>query len=96
MLAKESRHMSDNGKARNLARGEAKSRIHWGAEVEEVLELLRANDGIEGHEADAIVSEAVSARRSAIRKNATLALVFAVIGLSIPATYFGFRASLVL
>jgi hypothetical protein len=83
--------MSDSGKRRDLARGEATSAIHWGRDVEEVLELLRANYGIEGEEADAIISDAVCARRSAIRKKAMLALIFAVVGLAIPAAYFAIQ-----
>lgn len=83
--------MSDIEKRRDLARGEAKSKIHWGADLEEVLELLRASYGIEGDEAEAIISDAVSARRSAIRKKALLALVFAVIGLAIPVAYFAIQ-----
>lgn len=83
--------MSDTEKRRHLACGEAKSKIHWGADVEEVRELLRANYGIDGDQAEAIVSEAIIARRSAIRKKATLALVFALVGLAIPVAYFAIQ-----
>jgi hypothetical protein len=83
--------MNDDAKRRKLARGEAKTKIHWGGDVEEVLDLLRTNYGIEGEEADAIISDAVSARRSAIRKKASLGLVFAMIGLAVPVAYFSIQ-----
>jgi hypothetical protein len=83
--------MIDEAKRRDLARGEAKSKIHWGADVEEVLELLRANHGIEGEEADAMIAEALRFRRSAIRKRASLALVFAAVGLAVPVAYFAIQ-----
>jgi hypothetical protein len=83
--------MKDEAKRRDIARGEARSKIHWGADVEDVLELLRADYGIEGDEADAIISDAVSARRSAIRKKASLALLFAAIGLAVSVTYFAIQ-----
>lgn len=83
--------MSETEKRRVLAHGEARSKIHWGADVEEVLELLRVSYGIEGAEAESIIAEAVSARRSAIRKKASLALAFAVIGLAIPVAYFAIQ-----
>jgi hypothetical protein len=83
--------MSDDTKRRDLARGEATSKIHWGADVEEALELLRANYGIEGDEADAIIADAVKARKSAIRKKASIGLVFAAIGLAVSVTYFAIQ-----
>ena len=83
--------IDDDVKRRELARGEAKSKIHWGADVDDVLDLLRANYGIEGVEAEAIVSDAIIARRSAIRKKALLALMFALIGLAIPVAYFAIQ-----
>jgi hypothetical protein len=76
---------------RRLARGEATSRIHWGAQVEEVFELLRANYGIEGNEAEVIVSDALAARRNAIRKKASIALAFALFGLAVSVSYFAIR-----
>ena len=83
--------MKDEAKRRDIARSEARSKIHWGADVEDVLELLRADYGIEGDEADAIISDAMSARRSAIRKKASLGLVFAAIGLAVPVAYFAIQ-----
>jgi hypothetical protein len=83
--------MVDEAKRREIARGEAKSKIYWGADVEEVLEFLRAGHGIEGDEADAIIGEAIAARRSAIRKKASLGLVFATIGLAVPVAYFAIQ-----
>lgn len=83
--------MIDEAKRRDLARDEAKSRIHWGADVEDVLQFLRAEHGIEGDEADAIIGDAVRARRSAIRKKASLGLVFALVGLAIPVVYFSIQ-----
>lgn len=86
--AKESRHVNNTGKRRDLAHGEAKSKIHWGADIDEVLDLLRTSYGIEGDEAEAIILDAVAARRSAIRKKAMLALLFALVGLAVPTAYF--------
>ena len=83
--------MSDSSARRDLAYGEACSKIHWGADGAEVMELLRTNYGIEGDEADEILSAAIVARRSAIRKKAVVALIFAVIGLAIPAGYFAIQ-----
>ena len=83
--------MDNDVRRRELARGEATSKIHWGADAEEVLELLRANYAIEGDEADAIVSNAIEARRSAVRKKASLGLVFALIGLAVPVAYFAIQ-----
>jgi hypothetical protein len=83
--------MTDDPKRRDIARGEAKSKIYWGADVEEVLEHLRANHGIEGEEADAVVADAVKARRSAIRKKAAIGFGFAVIGLAGSITYFAIQ-----
>ena len=83
--------MNIDAKRKDLAHGEAKSKIHWGADVEEVSELLRTNYGIEGDEADAIISDAIAARRRAIRNKALLGLVFALIGLAIPTTYFAIQ-----
>jgi hypothetical protein len=88
---KDLRSMNNDPKRRDIPRGEAKSMIHWGADIEEVLALLRANYGIEGDEADAIVLEALSARRSAIRKKALLGLVVAAIGLAVPVAYFAIQ-----
>jgi hypothetical protein len=78
-------------KRRDMARGEAKSKIHWGADVEEVLERLRTTHGIEGDEADAIIAEALSQRRSTIRKRAALTLVVAVVCFSMPVAYFAIQ-----
>src|SRR5688572_616561 len=83
--------MIDETTRRYLARGEAKSKIHWGADVEEVLEFLRTDHRIEGDEAEAIIGDAVRARRRAIRKKATLGLVFAAIGLAFPIAYFAIQ-----
>lgn len=83
--------MESKADRRPLARGEAQAEIQWGAEVEKVLEILRANYGIEGPEADAIVADALKARRDAIRKKATIGLVFALIGLAVAATYFAIQ-----
>lgn len=83
--------MIDEAKRRDLARDEAKSKIHWGADVEDVLQFLRADYGIEGDEADAIIGDAVRARRSAIRKKASLGLLFALVGLAIPVGYFAIQ-----
>ena len=85
--------MNNDDKKRGLALGEARSKIHWGADVDEVLELLRVNYGIEGDEADAMVADAVAARRSAIRKKASIALMFAAIGLAASVTYFVIQRS---
>ena len=52
---------------------------------------MRINYGIEGDEADAIISDAIADRRSAIRNRALVGLVFAVIGLAIPAAYFAIQ-----
>ncbi len=83
--------MSVDSKRRDLACGEAKSKIHWGADVEEVLQLLHTNYGIEGDEAETIIADAVQARRSAIRKKASIGLGFAVAGLAVSATYFAIQ-----
>lgn len=83
--------MIADSKRRELARGEAKSKIHWGADVDEVRELLRINYSVEGDEADAVIADAVRARRSAIRKKASIGLVFAAIGIAISATYFAIQ-----
>lgn len=76
---------------RDLACGEAKSKIHWGAAVDEVLVLLRTNYDIEGDEADAIIADAVRARSSAIRKKAWIGFAFAAIGLAVSVTYFAIQ-----
>lgn len=83
--------MLDKAKRRDLARGEAKVRIHWGADVEDVAEFLRAEHGIEGDEAETMIGDAVRARRSAIRKKASLGLVFALVGFAIPIAYFAIQ-----
>ena len=85
--------MSDENRRRELARGEAKSKIHWGADTAEVLELLRATYGLEGAEADTIVAAAIKARKSAIRKKASIALLFAGVGLAVSVTYFFIQGS---
>lgn len=41
----ETKPMLDEAKRRDLARGEAKVRIHWGADVEDVAGFLRADHG---------------------------------------------------
>ena len=83
--------MHNDTKRRDIAHGEAKSKIHWGADVEDVLNLLRTDYGIEGDEADAIILDAVCARKNAIRKKASLGLVFAAVGLAVPAAYFAIQ-----
>jgi len=40
--------MNDDAKRRDIARREAKSKIHWRADIAEVLDLLRTDYGIEG------------------------------------------------
>lgn len=74
-----------------IARGVAKSKIHWGADRDEVLNLLHSDYGIEGDEADAIIEEAFSARKSAIRKKALVALSFVTVGFAVAATYFAIQ-----
>lgn len=83
--------MISDDRRRELARGEAISRIHWGADPAEVLELLRTSHRVEGPEADAMLVDAFTARRSAIRKKAWIALVFAAVGLAVPAAYFAIQ-----
>jgi hypothetical protein len=83
--------MHDNVKHRDLAHGEAKSKIYWGTDVEDVVKLLRSNYGIEGDEANSIIADAVIGRKSAIRKKASISLVFAVIGLAVSVTYFALQ-----
>jgi hypothetical protein len=83
--------MTNASQRRELAQGEARSKIHWGAETEEVLELLRASYGIEGAEAEAIVADAVKSRRTAIRQKAAIALGFAGAGLAVSLAYFGIQ-----
>lgn len=84
--------MNDENRRRELARGEATSKIHWGAEEDEVLELLHAHHGIEGAEAEAIIADAVKARSSAIRHKAAIGLAFAGVGLAVAITYFAIQA----
>lgn len=83
--------MNDDAKRREFALREAKSKIHWGADVAAVLEFLRTDYGIEGDEAEVIISEAVGARSRALRKKAWLSLVFAAIGLAVPVAYFAIQ-----
>lgn len=83
--------MNDASKRRALARGVANSKIHWGADRDEVLNLLRSDYGIEGDEADAIVEEAFAVRKRAIREKALVALSFATVGLAVAATYFAIQ-----
>lgn len=83
--------MSDASKRRALARGEATSKIHWGADANEVRDLLHRDYGIDGDEADAMIAEAVKARRSAIRKKAAIGLGFAAIGLAVSLSYFAIQ-----
>lgn len=85
--------MNDENRRRELARGEAHSKIHWGADTDEVLNVLRSSYGIEGQEAEAIVRDAIAARRSAVRKKASIALAFAAIGLAVSVTYFAIQRS---
>jgi len=35
--------MQNSTKSRDFAHGEAKSKIHWGADIEDVIELLRTD-----------------------------------------------------
>lgn len=83
--------MNDASKRQALARGVAKSKIHWGADRDEVLNLLRSDYQIEGDEADTIIDEAFAARKSAIRKKALVALAFASVGLAVSITYFAIQ-----
>lgn len=83
--------MSKNTKNRDFARGEAKSKIHWGADVQEVFDLLRSKYGIDGEEADVIVAEAMAARRRYVRTKASIGLGFATIGLIIAVAYFAIQ-----
>jgi hypothetical protein len=83
--------MSDRAKDAALARGEAKSKIQWGADVQEVLDLLRTKYDIVGEEADAIIAEALEARKGQVRHKALIGLVFSLVGLAIPVAYFAIQ-----
>jgi len=83
--------MKNDIKNRDFAHGVAKSRIHWGADIENVIELLRADYAIEGDEADAIIANALSSRRSAIRKKALIGSMIAAVGLGICVSYFAIQ-----
>lgn len=85
--------MTDDSKTREFARGEARSKIHWGADVDEVLDLLHTKYGIGGDEADVIVAEAVTIRKRSVRKKAAIGLVFAALGLALSITYFAIQRS---
>lgn len=71
-----------------MIRGEVISQIHWGKEVPEVLAHLKTQYGIEGDDADTMISEALGARQREIRKKALLRLIFAGVGLVVTAAYF--------
>lgn len=83
--------MNDASKRQELARGAAKSKIHWGADGDDVLSLLRSDYGIEDDDADAIIAAAFAARKNAIRKKALVALAFAAVGLAVSGTYFAIQ-----
>ncbi len=83
--------MSTGTTTPNLARSEVISKIHWGAEVDDVIELLRSKYHIVGVEADTLIEEAITIRKSEVRKKAAVRLAFALVGLIISLTYFGIQ-----
>lgn len=83
--------MSTGTRTPDLARGEAISKIHWGADIDDVVEVLRTKYNIVGTEADALIEEAIAIRKAEVRKKALVSLVFALVGLVISLTYFGIQ-----
>lgn len=85
--------MSVDAKSRQFARGEVRSKIQWGAEPEEAIELLQVKYQITGAEADQLVGEALDLRRALVRKKAGIKLGFAAAGLAVAVTYFVIQRS---
>jgi hypothetical protein len=85
--------MSVDTKSREFALREAKTKIQWGSDAQEVAALLESSYGVVGAEADAMIEEAFAARRSLVRKKASIRLGFAVVGFVISGIYFGIQLS---
>jgi len=83
--------MNTDLKNSDFARGEARSKIHWGADIPEVVELLESKYGIAGAEAENIIAAALCERKAAIRKKAAVALGFALVGLGVSVAYFAIQ-----
>lgn len=85
--------MSVDIKSRDFALREAKAKIQWGSDAQEVAALLESTYGVVGSEADAMIEEAFAARRSLVRKKARIRLGFAAVGLAAAGIYFGIQIS---
>ena len=83
--------MSVDLKSPEFARGEVRAKIQWGADVQEVADILASKYGVTGADAEWIIEEALAARRSLVRKKAGIRLVFAAVGLAVSITYFGIQ-----
>ena len=85
--------MSVDTKSREFALREAKTKVQWGSDAQEVVALLQSTYGVVGPEADAMIEEAFAARRCLVRKKAGIRLGFAAVGLAISGIYFGIQLS---
>ncbi len=58
-------------------------KVHWGADEDEILSWLETEKGISGDDAERLYHKALKARRTAIRGNAIIRLIFSAIGMAV-------------
>jgi len=85
--------MSIDTNRREFALREAKTKIQWGSDAQEVTAMLESTYGVIGSDAEAMIEEAFAARRRLVRKKAGIRLGFAIVGLVISGIYFGIQLS---